>query len=312
MRSASRLYRLHAALALAGAAATALAFVVALTRVSFQVPSLEAIAQACRRMGLADLSPASLLVLSLSSLSLAVVALSLRSALRQLRARRRFMRGLRIVGRAEVEGSEVLVIDDQRPQAFCTGSWRPRLYVSRGALALLGEDELAAVVAHEAHHASRRDPLRLFVARAAGEGLFFMPALRPLAERYAALAELAADEAAVTTSGRQPLAAALLAFEESPNAAVVGIAPERVDHLLGRRPRWELPAALLVGTSVTVAGLAALVLQTAEATSHASVALPALLAQACMVAMTIVPVLVGAAALLASRRALHRRGNLAA
>jgi hypothetical protein len=56
-----------------------------------------------------------------------------------------------------------------------------------------------------------------------------------------------------------------------------------------------------------VIGLVALVLQTAQATSQASVALPALLAQACMVAMTATPVLAGAAALLASRRMLRRR-----
>jgi hypothetical protein len=311
MRSARGLYRLTAVLALAGAAATALALAVALTRVSFQPPSVEAIARACQGVGLGDLSVASLLILSLSSLSVAVLVLAARSAMRQLGARRRFMRGLRIVGRTEVEGCRALIIDGERPQAFCTGLWRPRVYVSRGTFDCLPPDQLAAVVAHEAHHACRRDPLRLFVAHALGEGLFFLPALGRLADRYAALAELAADEAAVSRGGRRPLAAALLAFDETPNAGVVGIAPERVDHLLGERPRWELPTMLVLAAGLTVAGLVALVLQTAQATSHASVALPALLAQACMVAMTVTPVLVGAAALLASRRTLRRRGVLA-
>jgi Zn-dependent protease with chaperone function len=311
MRSARRLYRLTAVLALAGAAATALALVVALTRVSFQTPSLEAIARACQRVGLDDISVASLLILSLSSLSVAVLVLALSSAMRQLGVWRRFVRGLRIVGRAEVEGCRALIIDGDRPQAFCTGLWRPNVYVSRGTFDCLPPNQLAAVVAHEAHHARRRDPLRLFVARALGEGLFFLPALARLADRYSALAELAADEAAVSRGGRGPLAAALLAFDETPNAAVVGIAPERVDHLLGERPRWQLPTALLLGAALTVAGLVALVLQTAQATSQASVALPALLAQACMVAMTVIPVLMGTAALLASRRTLRRRGVLA-
>jgi len=311
MRSARGLYRLHAALALAGAAATTLALVVALTRVSFQPPSLEAIAHACQRVGLDDFSPMSLLVLSLGSLSVAVVALALRSAVRQLRQRRRLLRGVRVVGQADIAGCRVLVVDDGPARAFCTGLWRPRVYLTRGTLDLLPADQLAAVVAHETHHARQRDPLRLFLARALGDGLFFLPALGRLTERYAALAELAADEAAASRRGRRSLAAALLAFEETPTAAVVGIAPERVDHLLGERPRWELPTALLVGAGLTVTGLVALVLQTAQATSHASVALPALLAQACMVAMTVVPVLVGAATLLASRRKLRRRGALA-
>jgi Zn-dependent protease with chaperone function len=309
MRSSRGLYRLHAALALAGAAATAAALVVALTRVSFQPPSLEAIARACQRVGLDDLSVVSLLVLSLSSLSVAVLALALRSAVRQLRRRRRFLHGVRVVGRADIEGCPSLVVDDERARAFCTGLWRPRVYVTRGTLELLPADQLAAVVAHEQHHARRRDPLRLFVARALADGLFFLPALGRLADRYASLAELAADEAAVSRAGPRPLAAALLAFDETPNAAVVGIAPERVDHLLGERPSWELPTVLLLAAGLTVAGLVALVLQTAQATSQASVALPALLAQACMVAMTVTPVLVCAAALLASRRALRHRAR---
>ncbi|MGH2824858.1 MAG: M56 family metallopeptidase [Thermoleophilaceae bacterium] len=307
MRSARGLYRVHAVLAVAGAAATAFALVVALTRVSFQPPSVGAIARACQRVGLDDVSVVSLLILSLSSLSVAVLVLALRSALRQLGVRRRFMREVRIVGRTDVEGCHALIVEGERPQAFCSGLWRPRVYVSRGTFDRLPLDQVAAVVAHEAHHVRRRDPLRLFVARALGEGLFFLPALGRLADRYAALAELAADEAAVSRGGHRPLAAALLAFEETPNAGVVGIAPERVDHLLGERPSWRLPTVLLLGAGLTLIGLVALVLQTAQATSHASVALPALLAQACMVAMTVIPVLVGAAALLASRRTLRRR-----
>jgi Zn-dependent protease with chaperone function len=307
MHSARGLYRLHAVLAVVGGAATALALVVAMTRVSFELPSFAAVARACQTLGLGDVSVASLLVLSLGSLSVAVLMLAVRSVGRQLRAQRRFLRSVALVDRIEVDAVRVLVVDDEQAQAFCAGLWRPQVYISRGALELLAADELAAVVTHERHHACRRDPLRLFVARAACEGLFFLPALRHVGERYAALAELAADEAAARRRGRAPLAAALLAFEAAPNAAVVGIAPERVDHLLGERPHWELPTALLIGAGLTVAGLVAVVIQTAQATAHASVALPALLAQSCMVAMTLAPVVAGAAVLLGSRRALDRR-----
>jgi hypothetical protein len=89
----------------------------------------------------------------------------------------------------------------------------------------------------------------------------------------------------------------------------VGIAPERVDQLLGERPRWELPLALIASAAVTIAGLLALALRTAESAGHASLEMPLLLAQACMVGMTVLPVLVGAAALLASKRALERRAR---
>jgi Zn-dependent protease with chaperone function len=310
MASALRLYRLQLALGAVGLIATILALVVALTRVSFQLPSLTAIGEACRQVGLTDLSATSILVLLLGSLSLAVIALAARSAVRQLRSRRRFLDGLRVVGAADAGGCPTLIIDDPLPRAFCTGLLGPRIYVSRGALDLLDDEELSAVVAHEAHHARRRDPLRIFIARALADALFFLPVLRRLTERYSALAELAADEAAVRRRGtRKPLAAALLAFDRSPHAAVVGIAPERIDQLLGERPRWELPLALLAGAAVTIAGLLALALRTAESAGHASLEMPLLLAQACMVGMTVLPVLVGTAALLASKRALERRAR---
>jgi bla regulator protein blaR1 len=308
MASARRLYRLQVGLSALGIAATAMALTVALTRVDFDAASLDGIRRACRQMGLGDLSSASLLVQLLSSLAFAVTALAARSALSQRAARRRFLASVVVVGDAHVAGHETLVIDDARPQAFCTGLLRPRIYVSRGALAMLDSSQLDAVVAHEAHHACRRDPLRICIARILGDALFFLPVLRQVADRYAALAELAADEAAVRHSRtRQPLAAALLTFQEPTNASVVGIAPERVDHLLGKRPRWELPVALLAGAGVTLAGLFALALRTADAISEASVDMPVLLAQTCMVGMTVMPVLVGAAAVLGSKRALGRR-----
>ena len=308
MASARRVYRLQVGLGALGLAATALALAVALSRVRFDRPSLDAVGDACRQMGLTELSLASVVVLLLGSLSLAVIVLATCSAISQRRSRRRFLREVRVIGRADVGGYETLIIGDRRPQAFCTGLLRPRIYVSRGTLDLLDDAELSAVVAHEAHHARRRDPLRIFIARALGDALFFLPVLRHLADRYAALAELAADEAAVRHSGKpQPLASALVAFDKAPNAVVVGIAPERVDHLLGHRARWQLPVALLVGGAVTVAGLLVVVLRTADATGHASLEMPLLLAQACMIAMTTFPVLAGATMLLASKRTLARR-----
>ena len=308
MASARRLYRLQITLGALGVGATVLALAVALSRVEFRGASLDAVRAACRQMGLADFSAPSLLVLLLGSFALAVTALAARSCFTQLRSRRRFLAEVGVVGRIAVAGHEARVVDQAQPLAFCTGLLRPRIHVSRGALALLEADQLDAVIAHEAHHARRRDPLRIFVARVLGEALFFLPVLRRLSAGYAALAELAADEAAVRQSGRrEPLAGALLAFEDAPSASVVGIAPERVDHLLGKRPRWELPAALLAGAAVTLAGLFLAVAHTAEATSRASVDMPVLLAQACMVAMAGVPLLAGATVLLASKRALGRR-----
>ena len=288
-----------------GGAALGLALVaaaVAVSRIDFAVPTPAEVLAACTRWLLPPGDAASVVVLVMGGAGLAVVGLTVSSALRRLRATRQFERALPVTG--ELAGRpDVRVVRDPVPQAFCAGLVRPRIYVSSGALALLSPAEREAVLGHEGHHARRRDPLRLLVARSLGDGLFFLPAVGRLAERYAALAELAADEAAVETArGRQALASALLAFDSHPDPSVVGIAPERVDRLLGERPRCELPLLLLAGATAMLLALGAVTLRLVEVTDHAGIALPAVLAQACMLAMAVVPLLVPATGLLAARR----------
>ena len=134
------------------------------------------------------------------------------------------------------------------------------------------------------------------------DGLFFAPALRRLADRYGALAELAADQAAVRIHRDDPgpLASALLAFE-SADPAVVGIAPERVDHLLGDAPRWNLPVALGAWGLMVIGGVAALAVLV-EAAAQAPVNVPLLVAQSCMVVLIAVPMFIAAGGMLGRRR----------
>jgi Zn-dependent protease with chaperone function len=305
--SARRLWSLSLALALLGVAATVAAGAVAVTRVDFATPSLAEVMAVCQRWVLPQLTTASALVFALGSVSLAAVLLCTRSAARQLLAARRFERRLPVTGNL-AGARDVRVIADDAPHAFCVGWRRPRIYLSQGALDMLDEAEVRAVIDHERHHAGRRDPLRLLTARSLGEGLFFIPGLRRLAERYAALAELAADEAAVKAAhGPKPLASALLAFESHPSPVVVGVAPERVDSLLGQRARFELPVLLLVGGAATVGVLVALTVGVAGAAGHATVAFPVLVAQVCMLAMAAAPLLLGATGLLGARRLLSGR-----
>jgi hypothetical protein len=287
--------------------ATALALAAALRAVSFTPPDADALLAACRSFVLPHLTVASVLTLALGSVSFAVLALAVRSALRGLRTQRRFLGSLHVVG--AFRPARVLLFEDPQPQAFCADLLRPRVYVSTGAVEALGREELGAVLAHEEQHARARDPLRVFCLRVLAEALFFLPALRRLADRYASLSELAADAAAVRATGgdRRPLASALLLFGGAPNPAVVSIAPERVDHLLGQNPRWELPAALLAWAAITVGALVALALRAIEVTEHGALNLPLVAAQACMLAVVLVPALAGSAALLAARRVLRRR-----
>jgi len=259
--------------------------------------------EACRQFILPQLSVASLTAFLLGSMAFAALALAVRSAGRQIRAQHRFRAGLTVLGPLPVRSRPPLVFADASPQAFCAGLLRPRIYVSDAAVAVLGDQELEAVLAHEAHHARYRDPLRIFFARLLSDSLFFLPVLSRLADRYAALAEVAADASAVRGSDGdpRPLAAALLTFGQAPDSAVVGIAPERVDHLLGKPPRWELPLALLAWAVVVSGALMVVLLRTAEA-GTATVDLPMLSHSVCMLAMALVPLFLGAVALLRLRR----------
>lgn len=293
---------LWSAIAAAGLAAMAAALLVALTRVEPAVPTIAELAAACKRWLLPHADLASLVVLAIGGLGAAAGVASLRAVRRQRRATRRFRRGLHVAGVMPGAG-DVAVVASPTVEAFCVGLLRPRIYVSTAALAALSQPELAAVLAHERHHARRRDPLRLFIARTVGDGLFFLPALRRLAARYATLAELEADEAAARRpGGRKALASAMLAFDAHRSTAVVGISRERVDCLLGARVRWRLPLLLVAGAAVALVLLAALAARVAELADHQGLPLPVVLAQACALFMAVLPVAAIATAVLGRRR----------
>ena len=148
-----------------------------------------------------------------------------------------------------IAGQPVAIVPGARPLAFCAGLLRPRVYVSSGAVERLSADALAAVVEHEAHHAARRDPLRILVARAIGEAY----SLTALPRREQALAELAADAAAVRRRGAAPLAAALLAFDATDDRARAR-RPAR-----GRAAERQVPRALVAGAAVVIVALLALI-----------------------------------------------------
>lgn len=309
VRSARRFYRLNVGVGALALLAVAVGLGVSLRAVDFSELSLADVAAACRRVLFPDVSVAGALVLLLGSVSLAVLGLGVRSFVRQLRVRRDFVRGVRVIG-SSVGSHGTLLIEDPRPQAFCTGYLRPRVYVSTGTLELLDEAEVGAVLAHEQHHAFRRDPLRILLVEVLGDALFFLPIMRRLRERYRTLAELAADEAALAAAGEAaPLASALLTFGQTSQPGVVGIAPERVDHLLGEPPRWELPVSVLVGGLVTIAVLILFVVSAAKAAGPGHVSVPVLSAQACMVVMTTFPIVIGAGLLLLTKRMVAVAGR---
>jgi Zn-dependent protease with chaperone function len=292
MSKARGLYRLNLALAALGASALAGGLASGLGAVRLQQPALAELREACQRL-LPDLGVGQLVVLALAALGAAAVVRGLRAVASHLRAQRRFVAALPPSPRRHLHGTAVTVIDDADPDAFCAGWLRPAVYISSGALERLTEPELRAVLAHERHHQLRRDPLRICAARILGEALFFLPALRRSADRYAALAELAADEAAVAVGGRGPLASALLSLGSSARSpSVVGIAPERVDHLAGQPARWQLSmAGLIFSVALGALGLAGAA-AAPMLLGGTRLDLPLVLAQSCMPLMYLAPPLV--------------------
>ena len=301
MTEPRRLYRRALALALLGLLAVLVPFLVAVRSVDPRLASPGALLEACRRTVSERVDVAAVLVLVLTLLVTGVVLLAIRSTLRQLRGHRRFMQTLEPAGPGRGTIPDATVVEDPRAMAFCAGFLRPRVVISTGAVGRLSAAELEAVLTHERHHRSRRDPLRLLLLRTLADAFFFLPALRSLGMRYAALAEVAADEAALRAGGRKDLASALLAFGQSQAPdLVVGIAPERVQHLLGRRRDWRLPAPVVAASLLALASMVALAVGSAASTAGSTVDLVTLLMNGCRVAVVVVPL--GAAAMLALRR----------
>lgn len=115
-----------------------------------------------------------IVVTVLAGLGLLMAGAATWAVVRELVADRSFRRALGARSRLPLQ--QAWVISEDRPQAFCAGLLRPRVYVSTGALELLDDPAVAAVLAHERHHARRHDPLRLACGRVLAGGLFFVPA----------------------------------------------------------------------------------------------------------------------------------------
>jgi Zn-dependent protease with chaperone function len=210
-----------------------------------------------------------------------------------------------IAGRGpRTHAHDVTVITDPRALAFTAGLLKPAVYVTDAAVAQLTPAALQAVIAHERHHAARRDPLRIAAGRVVSRALWPLPGIAAAVATADRLAELGADEAAIIPGapGRPALAAAMLTLD--------GVAPERVDHLLAGgtpSPDWRLPAVAVATAASTLALLAAIALLAGRvASGQATLQPPFLSAQPCVVVLAAIP---AAAALLLAAQRLSRRAT---
>lgn len=147
--------------------------------------------------------------------------------------------------------------------AFTSGWVTPRVIVAADLHTRLSADELTAVLAHEAVHRRRRDPLRLLALRTLASLLFWLPVLRRLAADLEDEVEITADDE-VAQRLALPLASAVLKLGRSgsaPYAATVGfqradLLPRRIRRLAGE----DAEATSHTSTRSLIAATAALLL----------------------------------------------------
>ena len=159
--------------------------------------------------------------------------------------------------------NDIRVVVGLPTPAFTTGWARPRVYIAADLGTRLSETEVEAVLAHEAAHVVRRDPLRLSLLRFLSCVLFWLPALRRIAADLADEAEIEADDHAAR---RYPLAlaSALLALAGGDSPMSGGVLPQPgffggsgAPDLLERRVRRLTGSDTPLGTHVTRRSLAA-------------------------------------------------------
>lgn len=157
---------------------------------------------------------------------------------------------------AGIDSARIRTVASLPTPALTVGSIRPLIYVSRELPDILSRDELIAVLAHEGAHLTRRDPLRLSLFRFLACTLFWLPAMRRLADDMADEAEVLADDEAGQVRPLALATAILALAARVPNGgalpATVGFAQPS---LLERRVRRLIGEQVVARTHLTCTSL---------------------------------------------------------
>jgi hypothetical protein len=111
------------------------------------------------------------------------------------------------------------VLDYSAAIAYCVPGIRPRIVVSAGAIELLDDAELDAVVAHEQGHAHEHHGLVMLPLAGVKKVFAFVPYARLAPSSVAGLLEMAADDYAVRRRDPSALVSALVSM------ATAGVVP---------------------------------------------------------------------------------------
>jgi Zn-dependent protease with chaperone function len=175
-----------------------------------------------------------------------------------LRARRRQRLLLSLLAHGDPKVPGALVVDHPAATAYCVPGLRSRIVISAGALDLLDQAELAAVLAHERAHLRERHDLVLLPFTALLRAFSWSAVAREAHAAVALLVEMLADDRALRHRPARELATALLRVGAAGGAhapagalaaavgGVDGQVAARVSRLLRPAPRLPRPALALV------------------------------------------------------------------
>jgi Zn-dependent protease with chaperone function len=219
-----------------------------------------------RRLRLDDPVPHAIALLSASLLAASLVALAT-TGYRRTRALAEVHTAVRPCG---ADHGGVVLLDDERPDAFTTPGRRGRIVVTSGLMNALTPPQRAALIAHERSHLRHRHAFWVLAIDLASA---VNPLLRSTAQAMTHAVERWADEdAAVAVDDRTLVArtVALASLLHKHGAAYVtnmmlaatgGDTPARVRALLGGRPRRNGLAAAALVLMVVAAGVAVVGMQ---------------------------------------------------
>jgi Zn-dependent protease with chaperone function len=167
--------------------------------------------------------------------------------------------------------TRAVMLDDPRPAAYCVAGRPAAIVVTSGALAVLDQSQLRAVLAHENAHLAHRHHTLATITRGLAAAFPGVPLFTRGSAEVARLTEMSADDTAVRTSGRHALVTALIAIATGTAFSSAGVAdtpvprramaaascavPDRVERLL--RPSSPARSTAFTGTLTLILTLLA-------------------------------------------------------
>jgi len=100
---------------------------------------------------------------------------------------------------------KVVVVQNDKPFAFCFGIRSPKIYISTKLVSLVSSYELKTILLHEQYHLEHHDTLTLLVANIAASLFPFFPLLSDLITSYRTEREILADKAAIKGNSHKHL-----------------------------------------------------------------------------------------------------------